>query len=1598
MALAPGTTTRVPSHVSPQESAKARAAAAALKSHAALLPLAKGSPLAPSKQVYSTPGPDHGLSFGGLLHHVGAFVQGTENIYGMQTHPREFINPKTGEPEKPSIGIILPTGVAGPLLKIAALGHIAKPLANALPGIPGRTARAAVESAIGTPAGTYELLTKPGPTAKGIAQRYAHDYGPLLHGNLGEFAHRASMDPLGVGLDAFAATSLLAHAGAKAGLVKTPAAERTLNVPGTEGTVQPFRSPNLITAKAQHAYDRFSEAHPDLPVVGAVPRAARRIPFEAERDFERTGAAGIPFMLKERALLDPRLKVAYDVLHRFGADEPGRAAELLNSEIAMREAKLEHPDTPLIEKANQMKTLTLLKAAKPYVDRYAQDHENIAAGSRASRKLHAALSEGVPLANLGEQTRVDLGQVAPESAAARREQPARLVTGGTFREARLSRTLEQARSDVARIESRYGKASEARDRAAAQLITREKGRQAVRGPMTLDEAQTRLADLQKQHEGFMQQVEQRVTHEKIQPEEAQKLLGEHDQKLTAARERATAAEQRVAELDAAIKAKLPHDEMARRFGVEQRADQYGVGRGYGVRYGGQIRAEAKIAARDLARLERERGRLVKAQPTEPPLAEGHVRLYRGEGKLFESEATPEWIKNTRGRWFTDSRKFAETYARREKGQLHYVDLPKAQAEAFIQHRGDELSKTNEYVLPDEIARTKQPLVDVPGILRHPHDKAETARRNLARRSLGRVPTLKEELRAHAEQEVEALIAKHPEHPTVKRYVALQAEIDKLHEHVGDLQMKLIGGEKVPRGKREAPQTEPVKIGSGVVLSGGRLLHPRHHANVERLGGALSVAKDRVAQLEAQHRQRYGFLPEERHQIELVGGQPPGKGAAYVSDTAPSRMRNAVTRAKSITGKARKPDYSHQSRGVLFTQGRAKRSSRQVLRDFVQTSRSLSRVRDVQEATRFSKPLSEESPNLLDRGHVFFNPEGHKIPRRFNEGPPEHELEQMLPAEIARSARDEYDAFLRGVFVNKADGERMLGENGKFAQAVKDGKIRQIDRRIADAFEAGRYLVPDGSSGLAGHLLSVLDLANNVTRLGLLYLKGAFIPMNFGGNIGFLAIQQGPWAAVNLAKSARLLGDFSPDTLRWIDLEVGSGAALSISHEAVGPLGKLTRAAGHISNVGADLLPRRAAWIHEAEKRGVKNEADAVRLRKRVESGDRRAKATLNQISEQAEKAMVQFRGLHPTERRVLTRAIFIYPWTKGATRYLGRLPLDRPLQADLMAHLGQQGYDDTVKALGQIVSFLNGIVPTGKIEHRLGTDVIPVRNPAALTPLGTGAQVMQIAYGLIAGHSVPSAFRVTSIMQPSIQALIAAATHINPTSGHEYPGDQGFLEILTANLADSFAVQQTLKIGGSKPQTEPFTGSPASQRLYVQEGGWRDALKQFFQGGARERLLNLPAEQAKAHAEARESMDALARAHDDVTTFRTDLAAAAKKTGIPIVKDGKLIPGVALAVDALEARKLNRLAWAKTNKVKGQLTTEQRLAADAQLLAQQKKITPVAAKRLTAWAVKESKTPLGKDRVQRILSVLGQIYFHRGVLSLVERAMKVKGVELKVPS
>lgn len=95
-------------------------------------------------------------------------------------------------------------------------------------------------------------------------------------------------------------------------------------------------------------------------------------------------------------------------------------------------------------------------------------------------------------------------------------------------------------------------------------------------------------------------------------------------------------------------------------------------------------------------------------PQLPPVPEGHVRLWRGEGKPFEAGGTPEWITANRGRWFTDDPAYAHRYSSVEGG-VHWVDVPTEQANAFnvqaniARAQGGHAEVVNEFALPADRA-------------------------------------------------------------------------------------------------------------------------------------------------------------------------------------------------------------------------------------------------------------------------------------------------------------------------------------------------------------------------------------------------------------------------------------------------------------------------------------------------------------------------------------------------------------------------------------------------------------------------------------------------------------------------------------------------------------------------------------------------------------------------------------------------------------------------------------------------------------------------------------------------------------------------------
>jgi hypothetical protein len=163
----------------------------------------------------------------------------------------------------------------------------------------------------------------------------------------------------------------------------------------------------------------------------------------------------------------------------------------------------------------------------------------------------------------------------------------------------------------------------------------------------------------------------------------------------------------------------------------------------------------------------------------------------------------------------------------------------------------------------------------------------------------------------------------------------------------------------------------------------------------------------------------------------------------------------------------------------------------------------------------------------------------------------------------------------------------------------------------------------------------------------------------------------------------------------------------------------------------------------------------------------------------------------------------------------------------------------------------------------------------------------------------------------------------------------------------------------------------------------------------------VPAEQAKAHAEARATMSRVGRARDDIATLTENLVDGARTAKLDriLLKDGKLQPGLAASIAALAERKLNRIAWAKTNGKRLPLTGADEVAADVAHVEHRGWLTREQAQRLVAFATKAQTTLRGRRYVSgTLLESIGVTWFDTLPLKAAKSLLARANYDLTVPS
>jgi len=315
----------------------------------------------------------------------------------------------------------------------------------------------------------------------------------------------------------------------------------------------------------------------------------------------------------------------------------------------------------------------------------------------------------------------------------------------------------------------------------------------------------------------------------------------------------------------------------------------------------------------------------------------------------------------------------------------------------------------------------------------------------------------------------------------------------------------------------------------------------------------------------------------------------------------------------------------------------------------------------------------------------------------------------------------------------------------------------IDKRLLGGIEAANPLVGVSGSGVGRGVLAGVDTINNASRLAILYLLPLkYITPNALSQVAFALIQQGFAAPVNLARAARLNAKLGRKAQLAIDAGMGEGFAVSIAGRGGGALGKLNNALGRWYGKIIDTPFRRASFLHEAHRSGFTTQAEINKLLFDPKLRDRRLATFMEANSE-----IIDYARLGRWEQNVIRRAIFFYPWMKGASVYGGRFLIEHPGKAWALDQLGKIGAEAQSRQLGEnLPSYAEALAPIGS-SGGLPTTL----NLTSVSPFTTPYQMLRALTG-----DTRSAYSLGSQFSPALTAGIMATGFTPPGGFRSGPG------------------------------------------------------------------------------------------------------------------------------------------------------------------------------------------------------------------------------------
>ena len=364
-------------------------------------------------------------------------------------------------------------------------------------------------------------------------------------------------------------------------------------------------------------------------------------------------------------------------------------------------------------------------------------------------------------------------------------------------------------------------------------------------------------------------------------------------------------------------------------------------------------------------------------------------------------------------------------------------------------------------------------------------------------------------------------------------------------------------------------------------------------------------------------------------------------------------------------------------------------------------------------------LIEHSPKSA-KHYAVFNPEGKIIDERAKKmlADARRKTERGDELRFTTSEKKNLDRVMeqyRDEVFTSEDAVKALNRlEGEDAKGVLFYDTRKLGNFHKDILNIDSFL---GSARLAAGM----DTVSRAAITSLLLLKPGYLTPNLAGQ-------------VFLGMDARQLGsmEHGGDRAHGAEPEPRRTAARCAASSASGSSKVSTPRRGSTSPSRCTpachccLTPRSATRRsgYEARKLGYnsKNINELFTPAKR---------ADLDEVSQRANAAMIDYARLTPRERGFVRRIVMFYPFLKGSGMYAGRLPREHPVKTAVLGAIGDLG-QERIGELGDLPAGLDALIPYSGEADFEGN--VTVGNPAAVQMLDTPIRAFESIAGVLGGR------------------------------------------------------------------------------------------------------------------------------------------------------------------------------------------------------------------------------------------------------------------------